>query len=247
MVDKASSDSTNVDINSTKRETQDAFVNQMAERVRELAKGRFNAKTLGGELGIPSSSAANYWSGSRPWPVEAVPDLASTLNTNVEFLLCGTNQPSTKVVKDRQAGFRGRPEGGDTVQVSQIDLRYGLGATFVDVHVEHQALSFSRAWLRNFTAASPEELVWSEGLGDSMFPTIHDRDLVLIDLSQKTPYMADAIWAFAFGQVGMIKRLRPMPDGTIKIMSDNPNVQPETAVDDELHIVGKVVAIVRRV
>ena len=43
------------------------------------------------------------------------------------------------------------------------------------------------------------------------------RDIVLIDRRQDSPRIADLIWAFAFGEIGMIKRLRPMPDGSVKI------------------------------
>ena len=76
--------------------------------------------------------------------------------------------------------------------------------------------------------------------------TIHDSDIVLIDRRQDSPRMADLIWAFAFGEIGMIKRLRPMPDGSVKILSDNPAVPAETAHDGELNIIGRVVAVVKR-
>ncbi|NVE96087.1 hypothetical protein HUO12_14370, partial [Altererythrobacter sp. JGD-16] len=54
------------------------------------------------------------------------------------------------------------------------------------------------------------------------------------------------IWAFSFGGVGMIKRLRPRPDGSVAILSDNPSVPEDRAVDDELHLIGRVVARVAK-
>lgn len=44
----------------------------------------------------------------------------------------------------------------------------------------------------------------------------------------------------------MIKLLRSMADSGGLIMSDNPNVSDATAYDGELHVIGKVVAIIRR-
>ena len=221
----------------------------MAKRVREAA-GRlhFNATALGEKLGLPSSTAANYWSGKRPWPVEVVPDLAAALATNVEYLMMGAEAGGERLA-DRQLGWHGPPpeRAGDEVAVAEIDLRYGLGGTFLDSPVEAAMRRFSRAWLRNFTDTPPEELAWASGQGDSMYPTIHDQDFVLIDRGDAAPTMADRIWVFAFGEIGMIKRLRPMPDGSVKILSDNPQVPPETAHDGELHIIGRVAAIVRRV
>lgn len=45
----------------------------------------------------------------------------------------------------------------------------------------------------------------------------------------------------------MIKPLRSIVDGGVLIMSDNPNVSGATAYDGELHVLGKMVAIIRRV
>jgi len=50
----------------------------------------------------------------------------------------------------------------------------------------------------------------------------------------------------AYGQTSMIKRLRPMPDGSVKILSDNASVPPETAYVGEVHVFGRVVAVVKR-
>ena len=87
----------------------------------------------------------------------------------------------------------------------------------------------------------------ADGLGDSMAPTIGSNDQMLIDRSIDTLRVADQIWAFSFGGVGMVKRLRPRPDGSIAILSDNPAVPEDRAVDDELFLIGRVVAIVRKV
>lgn len=114
----------------------------------------------------------------------------------------------------------------------------------VDVHAER--IPFARAWVRHITSSPPDELYWAKARGNSMEPNISDGDVVLIDRSQ-TDGLGDLYWAIAYGQNGMVKRLRPMPDGSVKILSDNPSVEPETAYDGELAIFGRVVAIVRKV
>lgn len=134
----------------------------------------------------------------------------------------------------------------DTVELDQIDLRYGLGATFIDGHISVAKRRFSRAWLRDVSSTSPEHLFWAIGDGDSMEPTIRSGEVVLIDRSQVTPRSGDGIWAIAYGEVSMIKRLRPMPDGSVTIFSDNQLVPAATAVDGEMHVIGRVVAVVRR-
>lgn len=120
------------------------------------------------------------------------------------------------------------------------------GGSIYDSPVQAEKMSFSRAWIRNFTTSPTSQLVFASGTGDSMYPTIHDRDILLIDMSQKTPAMADQIWALTQYGHGMIKRLRPTRDG-YSILSDNPSVPPDTAADGSMTIVGRVIAVMRRI
>lgn len=80
-----------------------------------------------------------------------------------------------------------------------------------------------------------------------MEPKINDGDIILIDRSETDTRYGDLYWAIAYGHTAMVKRLRPMPDGSVKILSDNTNVPPETAYDGELSVFGRVIAVVKRI
>lgn len=149
---------------------------------------------------------------------------------------------------DRRLPFRGTKSerDPDTVEVAEIDLRYGLGGSYLDAPVSTETRTFSREWLRQFTRTAPEQLFWTIGDGDSMEPTIRSGEVVLIDRSQDTPRMADGIWAVAIGEIGMIKRLHFPAKGRVELLSDNGLIPPVVATDDEMHVVGRVVAVVRR-
>jgi len=219
----------------------------MAGRVRDRAQTkRFNAKTLGEAVGVSKSSAAIYWAGKRPWPTESIPALSDALDLSVETLILG--RAVDDHVKDRQRGFRGsEPErDADVVEIDEIDLRYGLGGTYLDAPVSTERRKFSREWLRQFTRTAPEHLFWTIGDGDSMEPTIRSGEVILVDTSQKTPRMAEGIWAVAIGEIGMIKRMHFPGKGRVELLSDNKLIPPVIAEDDELHVVGRVVAVVRR-
>lgn len=175
--------------------------------------------------------------------------IAREVGVSPEFLMDETDDKSpVGGVSDARLPFRAAvPERDpDLVEIAEIDLRYGLGGTYVDGPVVESKRAFSRSLLRHFTHAAPEHLFWTLGDGDSMEPTIRSGELILIDRSQLSPRMGDGIWAFAWGDVGMIKRLRPMPDGTVEIHSDNQLVRPAVAADGELHVIGRVVAVVRK-
>lgn len=175
--------------------------------------------------------------------------IARELGVSSEYLMDETDDKSpVGGVSDARLPFRAAvPEcDPDLVEIAEIDLRYGLGGTYVDGPVVESKRAFSRSLLRHFTHAAPEHLFWTLGDGDSMEPTIRSGELILIDRSQISPRMGDGIWAFAWGDVGMIKRLRPLPDGTVEIHSDNQLVRPALAADGELHVIGRVVAILRK-
>lgn len=200
------------------------------------------------------------YDGSNPAVVAKKAGVAvSTINR--PFNGTATNRLGRSVLEKLQAAFPRFPgwprpnfsipassEDGDvdTVQLREIDLQYGMGATYLDVPVTTEMRTFSREWLRGFTKAPPEVLFWATGDGDSMEPTIRAGETFLIDTSQRTPRMSDGIWALAIGEIGMVKRLSFQGGGFIELHSDNPLVRPMPVSEDELHVIGRVIAVVRR-
>ncbi len=130
--------------------------------------------------------------------------------------------------------------------MAQIDLRYGLGATDLGQDTGAKRRGFSREWLRRWTDSSPEQLFWARGQVDFMKPAISEGDILLINRRQDTITFADLTWAIAFGEIGMIKRLLPMPGGSPKLLANNPAVPPETAHDGEVDLIGRVVAVAKK-
>nr|WP_314469808.1 S24 family peptidase [uncultured Sphingomonas sp.] len=133
----------------------------------------------------------------------------------------------------------------DLVGVASVDMAYGMGLTFAADPVDVEVLQFPRRWLESLTSTAPQELAWARGRGNSMSPTIEDNDLVLIDRSDRSVRDQDAIWAFTIGEVAMMKRLRVRGE-QVTILSDNTHVPPDHAHPEEIHIVGRVSHIVRR-
>lgn len=134
----------------------------------------------------------------------------------------------------------------DLVPVREIDLSFGMGATYLDVPITEEVHHFPRAWLRRYTRSAPDKLFFAQGIGDSMEPTLHDSDLLLIDTDQRQLVSADRIWVLTYADCGMIKRLRPVPNGGVEVWSDKKEVSPFTAYDGELEIIGRVVAVQRK-
>ncbi len=214
----------------------------LSERLQErLSAQSISQSELARRIGIAQATVANLLSGKSQGS-KYIERIARELGTTAAYL--------TGEVDDLDFGAPARADAAsdlNLVPLKQIDLGYGMGGTFLDVPVTAETRYFPREWLRTYTRAAPEELFWATGIGDSMSPTINDSDTMLIDTSQQSVRMADRIWALALGDVGSVKRLRPMPDGTLKIMSDNPAVPEEIAVDGEATIIGRVAALVKKV
>lgn len=103
--------SINVDIDAAKRDSQDGIVEKIAARVRERAVAlRFNARSLGEAVGVPSSSAHNYWNGTRGWPAEKLGQLAEILRTNVDVLVTGRDASRGHLIPADDADWVEVPE-----------------------------------------------------------------------------------------------------------------------------------------
>lgn len=133
----------------------------------------------------------------------------------------------------------------EMVGIQHIDQAYGLGATFTDSHITVEVLQFPKVWVDSITTTPPVFLTWTRGDGDSMEPTIHDGDLVLLDRSRRKVEERDAMWAFTVGDIGSIKRLRVKGD-RYQILSDNPSVDPDEEPIDFVNIVGRVIFVGKR-
>ncbi len=213
--------------------------NPVGNRLLVALAGR-SRKWLAESTGISESTISDYIRDGIA-KADAAITIAEALGIDLAWLLTGKPDVALAITTSTSPADRAQE-----VEVAEIDLRYGMGATYLGNDTGAKLRVFSREWLRNWTDSSPDQLFWARGQGDSMEPAISEGDILLIDRQQTTLKFADLTWAFAFGEIGMIKRLRPMPDGSLKLLSNNPSVPPETAHDGEVHIIGRVVAVVKK-
>lgn len=217
-----------------------------AERFRDsLRKAGLSQSELARRIGISQSAIGKLAAGGA-YGSKHMHRIARELGTSPAYLMGETDDPSEGALPPPSA--LAIAEQLDAVLIPEVQVSYSMGGGSVieDWPVVRQ-VPFSRDWLRSFTASSPEHLAVARGDGDSMMPTILDGDLVILDLSQKTPRQQDRIWALSYGGLGMIKRVRALPDGSYQVNSDNPAVTPIHAADGEMQVVGRVVGVVRRI
>lgn len=128
------------------------------------------------------------------------------------------------------------------IAIKEVDLSLGAGGEYLpEGAVMEVERWFPESWLREFTDAPAEKLVFARVRGDSMKPTIDNGAIVIIDMRRQRIDEQDVIWAIAIAEIGMVKRVWAQSDGSYKIKSDNPNVSAEIAVDGEMYVLGRVV------
>ena len=136
----------------------------------------------------------------------------------------------------------------DLAFLPEFEIGYSMGGGTPFEHVEQRGMvPFQRQWLRTMMRGTIDELFVARGEGDSMQPTILDGDIVLIDTAQKTIRQQDRIWAVNYGDLGVIKRVRRLPNGHHVLLSDNATVPPVECADEEMQVIGRVIWIGRRI
>jgi phage repressor protein C with HTH and peptisase S24 domain/transcriptional regulator with XRE-family HTH domain len=136
---------------------------------------------------------------------------------------------------------------GEFVMVPRLDVSlsagHGNGTSQVEIHFnEAQPQAFRAEWIRQ-QHLKPRKLAAMTASGDSMEPTIHDGDSLLIDTGQVEP-RDGRVYALWYDGGERVKRLFRLPGGGLRIESDNQRyraieIGPEYT--GHVRIIGRVV------
>lgn len=169
--------------------------------------------------------------------------LAAAAGVSLRWLATGDGpmKDADPVATIRPAG--GLPQG---VPIYDAALSLGQGRLNGDAPVVGY-LDLPDAYVRDVLHAPPGKVIVAYCSGDSMAPTIKDRDLVLIDTAATT-FSRDDLYAFSFKDEGYIKRLQRAGDAFV-VHSDNPAYTDWSVTGSdlrELRVIGRVVGIIQR-
>lgn len=134
---------------------------------------------------------------------------------------------------------------GEFVMVPRLDVHLSAGGGSEQVAVDlvkDNPQAFRADWIRD-RRLKPGKLAAMSATGESMEPTIHDGDSLLVDISQTT-VVDGKVYALWYGDGERVKRLFRLPGGGLRICSDNPRHPPlEVGPDHPEHvrIIGRVV------
>lgn len=227
---------------------------KLKSRMSELG---FTQAALGAKVGVSQAAIAKLTRGEA-LNSRHLNRIARELETTAEYLMGESDDVNNEGLASPTIPYREAQmimpspaeaaEQLGSVLIPQLEIGYSMGGGSVFEDYQQTAMvPFPREWLRPMIKGRFDDLFVARGDGDSMMPTLLDGDLVIVDTAQKNILQQDRLWCLSYGDLGMIKRCRVLPDGGIQVNSDNPNVTPITAYDGELHVIGRVVWIGRRV
>lgn len=130
------------------------------------------------------------------------------------------------------------------VRVPRLDIRVSAGpGRFVTSEAAVASAGYARADLDRLGIAPGQAAVLTVA-GDSMWPTLHDGDRILVDRAQRVPGRGTAIWVLRLADALLVKRLVDAGDDW-RIVSDNADDSIRSKA--EVEILGRVALLSRAI
>ncbi|WP_460139694.1 XRE family transcriptional regulator [Pseudomonas sp. S2_E01] len=150
---------------------------------------------------------------------------------------------STNVVK---VDFTRAGQVGDEVWIAHYDVRAAMGGGQIPHEYPEmlQDIRVSPKHLRDLGVTFKEHfhLKMITGWGQSMTPTIKDRDPLLVDITIRE-FTGDGIYLFSHDDMLYVKRLQKKGKDRFKMISDNKHHDPEDIRVDDTHILARVLYV----
>lgn len=127
------------------------------------------------------------------------------------------------------------------VPVLDVEASAGHGA-LAEMESKCAQFGFDEKWLRRLTASKATGLSIITVHGDSMEPTLHDGDEVMVDLNDGQSRLRDGIYVLRMDDMLSVKRVAIEPQGKrVSVLSDNSAYPSWRGLEKrKLNIVGRV-------
>lgn len=203
----------------------------IGDRLRAArVRSGMSQQEIADKIGVSTRTYIRYEGGETEPTVQAISVIAELCGVDSAWLATGD-------------GTTGATSGSPMVRLPRLDVILSAGsgtAVYGEDIIEHITLPVE--YLRDVLHVPADQASIVSIFGDSMYDTLSEGDLVIVDHSVKT-FRQDAVYVLRIADRLLVKRLRIRLDGTLVVASDNPRY-PEELIPpgrlDQVAIVGRV-------
>lgn len=218
------------------------------DRIRKVRDGKSLTEFAAG-FGIHKNTLARYEKGDSLPDAGFLAKICEVYRINPAWILTG--QGPVHVPEEDSDAFPMAPSdsaGLDPDAYVYIPLynvvASGGNGSFLDCEEVIDAMAFKREWIRSELRANPKDLVLVNMTGESMEPTLGKDDVLLVN-RRVGSVRSDGIYLVRAGEALLVKRLQFLPEGDVRVISDNQAYEPFTVRPDsdstDFKIIGRVV------
>ncbi|MBT3922443.1 MAG: LexA family transcriptional regulator [Nitrospina sp.] len=206
---------------------------EMGKRVRSI-RGTVNQGEFGKKVGTSQGNVSKIERGMIPYG-NILLRIAQQGETTIEYLLTGARPVRASIVSHDEKNL---PAGLTLIKKLKGPASAGAGLVPND-EVDVQ-LAFRDDWLTKF--GGPEKLVAMVIEGDSMEPTLNDKDVVVVNKNISAVQSGGGVYSLVWQGKRMVKRLQFNPKTkVVKIKSDNLKYDDFDSSLKDIKIEGKLI------
>lgn len=211
----------------------ETWKNRLARRIDERGT---NMREVSVNAGLGETAVRDWLKRDRSPSVEGLSAVAKGLGTTVGWII---GEKDSTPTGDQQA----------SITIPEYDVRVSAGDGFhIAEETQKDAWPFSRAYIEGELRLPLHQLVILEVIGDSMVPTLHSGDRVLVNMAD-TRISQPGVFVLWDGDGTVVKRLEMIPGSEpakLRRISDNPLHGDYEVLAEDTNIIGRVVWFARR-
>lgn len=199
-------------------------------------RGETSRRQFGEALDMSDASVQKYEEGKAVPSVEAAAKIAELGGVGVDWLLGLTSSVKS--------------EDQNVIAIPHYDIEAHAGSGSMEMVADiSKYMSFDTAWFDKYVP--PAAILGALDInGDSMQPTLNPGDMIIVNMNResiKDALAEGGIFVLAVRGDFKVKRLQPMINGSLRMISDNPRYQeeviPSDILESDVYIQGHVIWI----
>jgi phage repressor protein C with HTH and peptisase S24 domain len=226
-----------------KSETRNSWDKRFRERFKAVIERIGTLEKVGSLVGTTGEQVGKWRDERAKAPFLAIAILAREAEVNPLWLAFGEEFGESSNALGFHETEQAHFEHDDAVMLPVLNVTAAAGPGHWNERADVVArFPFSRAYLRHL-GIDPEHVHCIRARGDSMWPTIADGAMMLVNARERS-IVGDYIWSLVVGDEARVKRVQKLLDGSLSLLSDNKDRYPIERIDasdlDRVEIVGRV-------